>query len=85
MTIRAHFDGKVFVPVDRVDLPKDQLVDIEVLRKIEPEPGSPQAVLQAMRGEPHVSSEDVDELLRMIEEGKLPVEDKGVFDDLADK
>jgi hypothetical protein len=85
MTIRAHFDGKVFVPVDQVDLPKDEYVEIEVLRKIEPEPGSPQAVLQAMRGEPHVSSEDVNELLRMIEEGKLSPNEKGVFDDLADE
>ena len=83
MTIRAHFDGKVFVPVDRVDLPKDQLVDIEVLRKVEPNRGSPQAVLEAMRGEPHVPSEDVDELLRGINEARLPLKEKGVFDDLA--
>lgn len=36
-------------------------------------PGSPQAVLDAMRAEPHLSKEDVDELDRAIQEGKRPV------------
>jgi hypothetical protein len=30
MTIKAHFDGKVFVPDEPVDLPKDQQVVVEV-------------------------------------------------------
>jgi hypothetical protein len=28
MTIKAHFDGKVFIPDEPVDLPKDQPVDL---------------------------------------------------------
>jgi hypothetical protein len=36
-------------------------------------PGSPQALLAAMKAEPHLKSEDVDEFERCIEEGKRPV------------
>ncbi len=43
-------------------------------------PGSPSLVVRAMQGEPHVSSEDVDELDRMIAAGRLPVRPEGVFD-----
>jgi len=35
--------------------------------------GSPQAVLAAALAPPHVKSEDVDELMRLIKEGKRPV------------
>jgi len=35
--------------------------------------GSPEAILRAMRELPKLAKEDVDELERMIEEGKLPV------------
>ena len=34
--------------------------------------GSPQAILAAMDAAPHVAPEDVDELMRLIEEGKRP-------------
>ena len=38
-----------------------------------PAKGSPQAVLEAALSPPHVKHEDVQELLRLIEEGKKPV------------
>ena len=44
-------------------------------------PGSPQAILRAMSEPPHLNPEDVDELERAIEEGKLPVNWKSVFED----
>jgi hypothetical protein len=34
--------------------------------------GSPQAILAAIDAAPHVAPEDVDELMRLIEEGKRP-------------
>ncbi len=46
----------------------------------EPRPGSAAAVLRAMREPPFPSSEDVDDLERMIAVGKLPVRREGVFD-----
>jgi hypothetical protein len=43
-------------------------------------PGSPPAVLQAMRALPDLEAGDVDELERMIEAGKLPTCAEGLFD-----
>jgi hypothetical protein len=42
--------------------------------------GSPSAVLQAMRALPDLEAGDVDELERMIEDGKLPTRSEGLFD-----
>jgi predicted DNA-binding antitoxin AbrB/MazE fold protein len=32
MTIKAHFDGKVFVPDEPVDLPKGERIELDVRR-----------------------------------------------------
>jgi len=42
--------------------------------------GSPARLLKAMHEEPHVDPTIVDELERLIEEGKRPVRYEGVFD-----
>jgi len=42
--------------------------------------GRPVAVLDAMRALPNLEAGDVDELERMIEEGKLPTASEGLFD-----
>jgi len=42
--------------------------------------GSPLAILHAMRALPDLEAGDVDELERMIEEGKLPTRSDGLFD-----
>lgn len=42
--------------------------------------GSPVAVLNALRALPNLEAGDVDELERMIEEGKLPTGSEGLFD-----
>ena len=52
-----------------------------LLEAATPPPGSPAAILQAMREPPHVSWEDVDELEQAIAEGQLPVQEEGVFDE----
>ncbi len=54
-------------------------VSIEPLTK-HPLSGSPSSVLDAVDGPPHLSSEAVDELLRVIEEGRRPVRSVGVFE-----
>jgi hypothetical protein len=43
-------------------------------------PGSPEAILKAMRMPPHLTTEDVDALERAIAAGELPVRREGVFD-----
>ncbi len=64
---------------------KDQLVEIDVndIARQEPPPGSPAALLAAMGSSPHIPSEDVDELMRVIKNGRLRPDPRGVFDDLA--
>jgi hypothetical protein len=66
---RAQFDGKALIPLDPVDLPTGEILDIEASGIGELRPGSPQAILRVMRSLPPIPSQDVDELLRVIEEG----------------
>ena len=59
--------------------------DLGVLHGHEPlitplDAGSPAAILKAMYDAPHLTEEDVAQLERAIEEGKLPVSQEGVFD-----
>ena len=54
-------------------------VSVEALAK-RPSRGSPSAVIKAMHRPPHLSPEDLDELEKAIEHGKLPVRSGGVFD-----
>jgi hypothetical protein len=54
-------------------------VEVEPLL-VEPEPGSPEAVRKAMHEPPYVSAEDVDELERAIEAGRLPLSKPVRFD-----
>ena len=82
MTIRARFDGRVFVPLGPVELPNDQVVELEVREQTVPPKGSPAAILQALRDMPPLEPGDIEALERSIEEGKLPVRNAGMFDDL---
>lgn len=71
--LTAHFDGKVFVPHAPVNLPEGSIVEIEVAEGSDASDGSFERLLAAVRSEPHLVPEDVSELERAIEEGKLPV------------
>jgi len=53
-------------------------VTVRPIQKLEL--GSPLGVLHAMRALPDLEAGDVDELERMIEEGKLPTRSEGLFD-----
>jgi len=55
-------------------------VQVTVRPIAQPERGSPQAVLRVMRSLPDLDPNDVDELERMIEAGKLPARPEGLFD-----
>jgi hypothetical protein len=80
---RAQFDGKALIPLDPVDLPTGQILEIEATTEAaELRKGSPEALLKLMRELPPISSEAMDELERVIEEGRMPVRYEGVFDDL---
>ncbi len=45
--------------------------------------GSPEAVLAMMRSEPHISHEDYVELMRLINEGRLDVDDRNPLDGIV--
>jgi hypothetical protein len=78
-TLRAQFDGKVLVPLEPVDLPTDKVLDVHISPSVGNPIGSAARLLEAMRQPPHLSKEDVAELERAIEEGKLPVRYQSVF------
>jgi len=80
--LRAHFDGKVLIPVGSVDLPAGQELELRVTPVSEAKSGSGDAILRAVSQPPHLSKADVDELERLMDEGKTGANSAGVFDDL---
>jgi hypothetical protein len=56
-------------------------VAVERLRVAFDDPGSPAAVLRLIRELPHPSPEAVDELEAAIASARMPVEDRGIFDE----
>jgi hypothetical protein len=77
--LRAHFNGTVLVPLDRVDLPTDRVLEIEVTDSGQPRRGSPALLLNTLSQAPHIPSADVDDLERAIEASKVPVRYDDVF------
>jgi hypothetical protein len=69
LTIRARFDGKVFIPEYPVELPLGQIVEIQLSESPAQSKGSAAALLEAMKRLPKISSEDVAEMERLIDEG----------------
>ena len=84
-TLRAHFDGRVLVPDQPVDLPSGQPLEIQVrpITGQDPSqvPGSPQAILRTLSENAPVEPGAIEEMNREIEEGKLPVQQGGIFDE----
>lgn len=62
--------GRTVVLDEAADLPEGTEVLVTAVEALR---GSPQGVLAAMDAPPHVEPEDVDELVRLIEQGKRPV------------
>ena len=77
-TYKGVAKGKVVHLQGGASLPKGTTVTVLV---DEPIKGSPAAVLQALRRMPRVRPDLIDEMDRMIEEGKLPVRTEGIFDE----
>ena len=84
MTVRARFDGRVFVPIDPVDVPKDQIVELDVREPGDagaaPE-GSPEALRRLMRQGAQLEPGDTAALEAAIAAGKRQIRYSGVFDD----
>lgn len=81
VTLRAHFDGRVFVPETPVDLPAGSKVEVDVRALTEPRRGSPAALLAAMRQMTPLEPGDIEALERAMEEGRQPMSFRGCFDE----
>ncbi|MCL0075754.1 hypothetical protein M1O17_02605 [Dehalococcoidia bacterium] len=82
MTYKGIAKGKTIELDERLPYPEGQPVSISVEPfKGQVHAGSPAAIRQAVHEPPHLRWEDVDELERVIEEGKLPVHQESVFDE----
>jgi hypothetical protein len=80
-TLRAHFNGKVLVPEEPVDLPQGRSLRFQVLDEVTPHPTESTATLhEFLQGPSRVTKEDVDALEQSLREGKLPVRYSGPFD-----
>ncbi len=84
VTLRAHFDGHVFVPETPVDLPAGSKVEVDVREIAEPRRGSPAALLAALRQMEPLEPGDIEALERAMEEGQQPMNFRGCFDEDAD-
>ena len=82
--LRATFDGKVFVPMDPIDLPTGHVFELDLHDAADLPASSPARVLQIMTSAPHVSKEAADEFDRALAEGKMPPNETGIFDDLRE-
>ena len=81
MTYKGVAKGKTIELDEPLPYPEGQPVRVAVEPLITPlDAGSPAAILKAMYDAPHLTEEDVAQLERAIEEGKLPVSQEGVFD-----
>ena len=82
MIYRGIAKGRTIELEEPLPYPEGQPVSVSVEPlTTPPHLGSPAAIRQAMREPPHLSGDDVDELERAIEEGKLPVRQESVFDE----
>lgn len=80
MTLKGIAKGRIIELEEPLPYSEGQPVSVSI-EPFGPEnqPGSPAAILKVLRDLPHISAEAVDELERVIEQGKLPVRMQGEF------
>jgi hypothetical protein len=82
MTYRGLARGRTIELDEPLPYPEGQPVNVAVQPITTPfPPGSPAAIRKVMHEPPHLDPEAVAELERAIEEGQLPVQQEGVFDE----
>ena len=80
MIYKGIANGKTIKLQESLPYPKGQQVNVSV----EPlgdtlNPGSAMTIRRVMHEEPHLNWDDVDELERAIEDGRLPIRQETVF------
>lgn len=85
MTVQGTANGKSIELDEPLPFPDGKRLTVNVEPELDVDElplGSPARILKAMREPPHITKEDTDELLRLIDEDKRPPNDRGCFDDL---
>ena len=77
--LHAHFDGRVLIPDEPVDLPQGCTLEVHV-QKI-PSTGSGQVIWAALKRGPLVTDEDSADLEAAIRSGKLALAKPPIFDE----
>ena len=81
MTYKGLAKGKIIELEEPLPYCEGQPVTVSVeLSEGEQQQGSPLAILQVLQQLPDLQSADIDELERVIEQGRLPVQFEGQFD-----
>lgn len=85
-TLKVHFDGRVLVPEQPVDLPIGKSLEVKIGNIAVPITASTEnktvaQLLAVVKAPPHVTAEDAAELDRSIAEIRTSVRPSGVFDD----
>jgi hypothetical protein len=80
MTCKGIVRGKLIELEEALPLSDGQAVSVSVEPLAEAEPlGSPARILRILHETPHVTPEDVDEMERSMDAGKIPVRREGIF------
>jgi hypothetical protein len=80
VVVRGHLSDPSHIDLDEPVSGIRGAVEVTVRSIQETSLGSPLAILHAMRALPDLEAGAVDELERMIAEGKLPTRSEGLFD-----
>jgi hypothetical protein len=81
-TLRARYDGKVLIPEGPVDLPTGSVLELHVLNASGLAVNAANLIANlrnAMNAPPRLNDADLDALDEAIEQGKLPVDQLGPF------
>ena len=81
MTYKGVAKGKIIELEEALPYSDGQAVSVSV-EALHPDlqPGSTAAILKVMRGLPDLNPDDIDELERLIRQGRLPVRMQGEFE-----
>ena len=81
MTYKGVAKGRIIELEEALPYSDGQAVSVSV-EALHPDlqPGSAAAILKVMRGLPDLNPDDVDELERLIRQGRLPVRMQGEFE-----
>ena len=80
MTYKGLAKGRIIELEESLPYSEGQPVTVSVEVIHDEQPGSPGAILKVLQQLPDLPTADIDELERMIKQGRLPIQFTGQFD-----